>query len=241
VNDNSPMDELVRTLYLTSSGLEGMDLFLDKASSVFNSHLVGCIATDRFDRSTQMPFFRGVSETDVADYNTYFANKNILITASMRELLRGEVVTSAETFTNTELGKTEFYAEYMKKLDAQYTAGFMVTALNESFYTLIIARPYAMGAIAQREKQMLGTLQFHTRAAIHIGSHLNSLKSVMKAKSGALDQMNTGVCILGTELKLLEANVAARDFLSEGCFLTSQNGYLAGGTTSNRQLARLLH
>ena len=241
MNDNSPMDELVRTLYLTSSGLEGMDLFLDKASSVFNSHLVGCIATDRFDRSTQMPFFRGVSETDVADYNTYFANKNILITASMRELLRGEVVTSAETFTNTELGKTEFYAEYMKKLDAQYTAGFMVTALNESFYTLIIARPYAMGAIAQREKQMLGTLQFHTRAAIHIGSHLNSLKSVMKAKSGALDQMNTGVCILGSKLKLLEANVAARDFLSEKCFLTSQDGYLAGGTTSNRQLARLLH
>jgi len=241
VIDTSPMDELIRTIYLASSGLEDIGLFLDQTSRVFNSPLVGCIATDRFDRSTQMPFFRDVSESDVDIYNTYFADKNVLITASIRELLRGEVVTSAENFTNTELSKTEFYADYMKRLDAQYTAGFMVTSLNDTFYTMIIARPYAMGAISQQEKQMLSTLQFHARSAIHIGSHLSSLKSVMKAKSGALDQMNTGVCILDSKLKLLEANIAAKDFLTEGCFLTSQNGYLASGITSNRQLARLLH
>jgi DNA-binding CsgD family transcriptional regulator len=88
---------------------------------------------------------------------------------------------------------------------------------------------------------MLGTLQFHARAAIHIGSHLSSLKSVIRAKSGALDKLHTGVCILGSELKLLEVNVAARDFLGDGSFLTSQNGYLASGTSPNRQLARLLH
>ncbi len=98
-----------------------------------------------------------------------------------------------------------------------------------------------MGAIAQREKQMLSTLQLHAGAAIHIGAHLNSLKSAIKAKSGALDQLRTGVCILGSKLKLLEANVAARDFLSDGCFLISQNGHLTGGATSNRQLTRLLH
>jgi DNA-binding CsgD family transcriptional regulator len=235
------MDELIRAIYLASSGLEDMDLFLDKASSVFNAHLVGCIATDRFDRSTQMPFFRGVSESDVVDYNTYFADKNILITASIRELLRGEIVSSADVFTNSELSKTEFYADYMKKQDAHYTSGFMVTSLNNTFYTLIIARPYAMGAIGEREKKMLSTLQFHARAAIHIGSHLGALKSAIRAKSGALEKLNTGVCILGSELKLLEANVAAKAFLSDGCFLTSNKGYLAGGTTPNRQLARLLH
>ena len=176
MTDNSLMDELIRAIYLASSGLEDIGLFLDKTSRVFNSPLVGCIATDRFDRSTQMPFFRGVSESDVDIYNTYFADKNVLITASIKELMRGEVVTSTENFTNTELGKTEFYAEYMKRLDAQYTAGFMVTSLNDSFYTMIIARPYAMGAIDQQEKQMLSALQFHARSAIHIGSHLNSLE-----------------------------------------------------------------
>ena len=241
MNDNTSMDELVRAIYLASSGLEDINHFLDKASSVFNAHLVGCIATDRFDHSTQMPFFRGVSDTDIVNYNSYFADKNILITASIRELLRGEVVTSSETFTDTELGKTEFYAEYMKKLDAHFTSGFMITSLHDTFYTMIIARPYAMGAVAQREKQMLSTLQLHAGTAIHIGSHLNSMKSVIKAKSGALDQLNTGVCILGSKLKLLEANVAARDFLNDGCFLTSQEGFLASGTMPNRRLAKLLH
>ena len=241
MQDNSFMDELVRTIYLASSGLEDISLFLDKASSVFNAHLVGCIATDRFDRSTQMPFFKGVSESDVYDYNTYFGNKNVLITASIRELLRGEVVSSAEVFTDSELSKTEFYADYMKKHDAHYTSGFMVTSLNDKFYTMIIARPYAMGAVGKREKQMLGTLQYHARAAIHIGSQLDSLKSAIKAKSGALDQLNTGVCILGDKLKLLEANLAARDFMSDGYFLSSQDGYLTSGGTPNHHLSRMLH
>ena len=77
VNDNSSMDELVRAVYLASSGLEDVGQFLDKVSNVFNAHLVGCIVTDRFDHSTQMPFFRGVSESDVDDYIERYKNELI--------------------------------------------------------------------------------------------------------------------------------------------------------------------
>jgi len=241
VTHHSHMDELIRAIYLSSAGLEGMDLFLEETGKVFNAHLVGFISTDQFDRTTAMPFFRGLSEDNIDSYNTYFTNKNILITASSQDLLDGKVVTSAETFTNAELSKTEFYAQYLKKLDVQYTAGFMVTSLNNTFYTMIIARPNEMGAVSPEEKQMLSTVQFHAKNAIHIGSHIESLKSVMKARSGALDQLNTGVCILGGKLKLLDVNIAARDFLNEAKFLSSQNGFLTGGVTQNKNLARLLH
>ena len=125
---NPQFDDLVRSVYLVSSGLEDIDHFLDSASHVFNSHLVGCIKTDKHDSTTQMPFFKGVSDRDKENYNNHFADKNILITASLRELLRGEIVSSADVFTVAELGRTEFYAGYMKYLDAQFTAGFMFTS-----------------------------------------------------------------------------------------------------------------
>jgi DNA-binding CsgD family transcriptional regulator len=241
VTFNKSFDDLIRSVYLVSSGLEKMDLFLDNASAVFNSHLVGCIKTDKFDASTEMPFFRGVTEKDKQNYNEYFADKNVLISVSLRELLGGEVVSSEENFTLDELRRTEFYDGYMRYLDAQYTAGFMFASTPESFYTLVVCRPSPMGAYTKQEKRMLAALRTHAQSAMHINSHLNSLKSAVKVSSHALDRLNMGVCTLGSGLQVLEANEAAKAIFKKGAFLTTQFGRLIGGTLSDLKLAGLLH
>ena len=238
---NPYFDDLVRSIYLVSSGLEDVSYFLDRASITFNSHLVGCIKTDKFDSSTEMPFFKGVSDSDKENYNNYFADKNILITKSIRELLAGEVVASDENFTVAELRKTEFWDGYMKYLDAQYTAGFMFTSTPDSFYTLVIARPQTLGAYSKQEKQMLRALRTHAQSAMHINSHLNSLKSAIKIGSHALDRLNMGVCTIGGNLKILEANEAAKEILNKGVYLSTRSGHLAGGGLPDRRLAGLLH
>jgi len=238
---NKNFDELVRSVYLVSSGLEHIDHFLDHASSVFNSHLVGCIKTDKFDSSTQMPFFKGVSDNDKENYNTYFADKNVLITASIRELLCGEVVSSEENFTLAELRRTEFYDGYMKYLDAQYTAGFMFASTPDSFYTLVVARPNSMGAYSSQEKRMLRALRIHAQSAMQINSHLNSLKSAVRISSHALDRLNMGVCTLGNGLQVLDANEAAKAIFQKGIVLSTRSGRLTGGSLSNLELAGLLH
>lgn len=234
-------DDLVRSVYLVSSGLEDISHFLDNASRVFNSHLVGCIKTDKHDSSTQMPFFKGVSDRDKENYNNHFADKNILITASLRELLRGEVVASADVFTLAELSRTEFYAGYMKYLDAQYTAGFMFASTPDSFYTLVVARPQTLGAYSIHEKRMLLALRTHAKSAMQIHTHLNSLKSAIKISSHALDQLNMGVCTIGGNLRILDANEAAKGILEKGDFLSSQFGCLGAGRLPNLRLAGLLH
>ena len=238
---NPYFDEMIKSFYLVSSGLKDVDYFLDSAGRVFNSHLVGCIKTDKLDSTTQMPFFKGVSESDKENYNTHFANKNILITKSIRELLEGQIVASADVFTLSELSKTEFYAGYMKYLDAQYTAGFMLSSTDDAFYTLVIARPQTLGAYSPDEKQMLRSMSSHARTAMQINSHLTSFKSAMKVSSFALDQLNMGVCTLGTKLKVLDTNIAAKGTFKNGGFLTTQSGYLAGGHLLNPKLAALLH
>jgi len=238
---NPRFDDLVRSVYLVSSGLEDINFFLDSASKVFNSHLVGCIKTDKFDSSTQLPFFKGVSDTDKDNYNNYFADKNVLITASIRELLNGEVVASDENFTLAELRNTEFYNGYMKYLDAQYTSGFMFASTPDSFYTLVVARPQSMGAYSEQEKQMLTALRTHAQSALHINSHLNSLKSALKISSHALDRLNMGVCTIGKKLKILEANEAVKGIFREGLYLSTRSGFLAPGALSDLKLAGLLH
>jgi len=237
----SKFDDLIKSIYLASSGLEDIDYFLDSASQVFNSHLVGCIQTDKLDLSTHMPFFKGVSERDKENYNNYYANKNVLITVSVPDLLNGEVVTSAENFSDAELRRTEFYDGYMKYLDAQYTAGFMLASTSEAFYTLIVCRPQTLGAYTPDEKRLLYALRSHAVPAMRISSHVNSLRSLIKVNSHALDRLNVGVCSLGKNLRVLGANAAAGKVLENGEFLSTQSGLLTCGRLANRKLARLLH
>jgi DNA-binding CsgD family transcriptional regulator len=238
---SSNFDDLIKSIYLASSGLEDINYFLDCAGKVFNSHLVGCIQTDKFDLSTSMPFFKGVSERDKENYNNYYADKNVLITVSVSDLLDGKVVTSAENFTDAELRKTEFYAGYMKHLEAQYTAGFMLASTSDAFYTLIVCRPQALGAYSPEEKRMLDALRSHAVPAMQIHSHLNSLRSLIKISSHALDRLNVGVCALGNNLKVLGANTAASEILEKGEFLSTQAGILTGGRLTDPKLSRLLH
>jgi len=237
----SKFDDLIKSIYLASSGLEDINYFLDSASQVFNSHLVGCIQTDKLDLSTHMPFFKGVTERDKDNYNKYYADKNDLITVSVSDLLNGEVVTSAENFTDAELRRTEFYDGYMKYLDAQYTAGFMLASTSDAFYTLIVCRPQTLGAYTPDEKRLLYALRAHAVPAMQIHSHVNSLRSLVKVNSHALDRLNVGVCSLGKNLRVLGSNSAASRILENGEFLSTASGLLTGGRLTDRKLARLLH
>lgn len=237
----SKFDDLIKSIYLASSGLEDINFFLDSASEVFNSHLVGCIQTDKIDLSTHMPFFKGVTEADKQNYNNYYANKNVLLTVSVADLLNGLVVSSEENFSDAELRKTEFYDGYMKYLDAQYTAGFMLASTSDAFYTLIVCRPQAFGAYTPEEKRMLYALRSHAVPAMQISSHVNSLKSLIRINSQALDRLSVGVCSLGRNLRVLGANAAAGKVLEAGEFLSTQLGVLTGGRLADKKLARLLH
>jgi len=237
----SKFDDLIKSIYLASSGLEDINCFLGSASDVFNSHMVGCIQTDKIDHSTHMPFFTGVSEREKKDYNQYYANKNILMEASIDDLLNGQVVSSADIFTDAELRKTEIYAGWMRQLHAQYTAGFMLASTSDAFYTLIVCRQHAFGAYTPEERQLLSVLRSHAAPAMQIHSHVNSLRSLVKVNSHALDRLNVGVCTLGKNLRVLGANAAAGKVLESGEFLSTQAGQLTGGRLVDKKLARLLH
>jgi DNA-binding CsgD family transcriptional regulator len=88
---------------------------------------------------------------------------------------------------------------------------------------------------------MLRALRTHAQSAMQINSHLNSLKSAIKISSHALDRLNMGVCTLGSNLKILEANSAAKEILNKGVYLSTLSGHLAGGGLPDRRLAGLLH
>lgn len=234
-------NDVVRSIYLVSSGLEDVDVFLRRAGDHFASPLVGCIATNKIDLTTRIPFFMGLGKDNQARYNEYYADKNVIVEASLPAISAGSVVSSADYFSDTELARTEYYADYLKRLDAHHVAGVMISSMDDWLYSLSIARPKRSGPYAPEETQDLGALRTHLDAAMHIGSHLGALKSAIKSKAHALDHMNIGVCLLGKKLRLLEANISARDVLKDASLFSCQNGYLCIGSTQNRRLARLLH
>lgn len=239
--DSMTVDQLTKSIYQVSSGLENIGYFLKKTGKAFNSHLVGCVAVNMQDFSTKLPFFMGVPDRELNEFNNYYTNKNVIHRAFLPALFNGQVVSSADYFTNTELAKTEFYTGFMRGLDAHYTAGFMVASMNDHNYSLIMARPKSKGAFTSEEKSVLSTLRMHTESAMQIYSRLNTFKSVIRTSSNALDRLNMGVCILGEQLKILEANVTANDILGQGEFLSTDHGSLINGSSSCPPLIGLLN
>jgi len=117
----------------------------------------------------------------------------------------------------------------------------MLASTSDAFYTLIVCRPYTMGAYTPDEKRLLYALRAHAVPAMQIQSHVNSLRSLVKVNSLALDRLSVGVCSLGKNLRVLGANAAASRVLENGEFLSTVSGLLTGGRVTDRKLARLLH
>ena len=237
---SSSFDDLVKSIYLSSSGLESIDCFLDAASRVFDSHIVGCIHIDRFNLSTCMTFFKGLSEKDKENYNRDFVHKDILITLGAADMLNGRVVASADIITDAELRKTEFYSEFLRLAEVQHSAGLMLDETSDAFYSLVFARSRASDVFNSEDRRMLALLRGHAVPAMRIQSHLHALKSFGNVSSQALEKLNVGVCTLGSRLKVLGTNSVAGDILEHGDFLATRAGHLTNGKYADPKLTNLL-
>ena len=234
-------NDLVRSLYLASAGLEDINQSLRHAHRLFNSHMVACITTNSLDGRGHIPFGIGVNQRQRDNYQDNFAQKNVLMDACMTDLLAGKAVRSASYFTDTEFSKTTYYNEFMSNLDAFHNAGFIFGLKDDLIHTLVLGRGRHKHEYSDSEILYMTTLKPHVEAALHISSHVNLLKTEIKTKSSTLDHLNIGVCHLTKDLKITDANLIARQTLASGVFLRSENGLLTSGSLKHRDLRKMLH
>lgn len=241
MNNNRSFNELLQSLYLVSSGLEDINEFLQKSGVIFNSHLVACMQTNALDASFRSPFSIGLSDRDLDNYRNYYADKNILIKACLPKLVQGKVALGSDHFSDSELLKTEYYADFLKNVGAFHNMGFMFTLQNDWVSVLLVSRPKTADDYSANDTQLFQVLRTHFVAAMQINTHLNALKSECKSKTSALDHLNTGVCFLASNLKIIEANLAAKNTLDGGQFLSSRFGFMTTGHNSPVCVYKLLH
>lgn len=237
---SSLFDDLIKSVYLAFSGLEDFNGFLGAMGRVFDSHLVGCIRTDKFELTTNMTFFKGLSEEDRENYNRNFVHKDILIANGAANMLKGQVVLSSDIIEEAELKKTEFFNEFLRPLDGMYSGGLILDETSDAFFTLAFSRSRAAGDFSSKERRMLAMLREHAIPAMRIQSHLNALRSFGEISAQALERLDMGVCTLGSGLKVLGTNSAASAILENGDFLATRAGHLTTGKTADPKLTGLL-
>lgn len=236
-------EELIRTVYHTSSGLVDVQQIFEKAGEVFNSHIVGCFATNVVDRTTSIPIHTGLSAQDITNYNTYYSDKNVAVERSLSTLLEGRVASSADLFSDAWFRRTEYYSDYLRPLDAHYLAGFLLTpaTAENCLYAFSLCRPFTQGAFTRDELRKLATLKFHAESAWDVHTNLRIMRQNLRASSEALEHLDMGVCLLGPKLRLLEANAAARAILETDDAFAVANGRLTNGRRAGPDVVKLLH
>lgn len=233
-------NDLLRFLYLASAGLQDFNDSLGHVSRFFDSQFVAFLNTNALDLAAHVPFAVGMSVEQSSDYCQNWAHRNILIQVCISDLIAGRAVQSGDYFTNAEFARSPFFNEFMKGIDAFFNAGVVIGTHGDFVCTLVMGRGRDLGPYAADEVCYLAALKPHVEAALEINSHLNLLKSELAARTSALDQFTTGVCFLGADLKIINANQVARQALQEGRFVKSLNGSLAKGQVSSSELEKLL-
>lgn len=227
-------DDLVRSLYLCSAGLQEMDHFLDVAGVFYRADLLGCVSANAFDGSTRFPFFKGVSDADLQLYADYYADRNPMIAAALPLLTRGRVVQLSELFTRAELSRMEFHTDYVMRIGAVHQCGFVFRPQSDWIHTLLVCRTPASRDFTQEEKLSIQRLRKHVEASLAIESHVSDLAKAVAIHSSAIDHLSFGVIFLAADLRVLEANAQGRCLLDTGSHLQCHDGVISLGPLASR-------
>jgi DNA-binding CsgD family transcriptional regulator len=240
MNQTAVFNDLVKSLYLASAGLEDINQCLQNACRLFRSNVGIFLTTNTLDFTGQIPVGIGMSEQHKKLYGEEFAQDNPVLKACLPALMAGKVANSSDYFTDSEIEKLPYYHEFLKKIDVFYNAGFVVGSQGDSIYALNMARKRSSDTLSTGELRLMAALKPHAEAALDIGAHINQLKSESQSKSSVLDKMTVGVCFLDARLKIIEANLIARQILSDGVMLRSVNGHLESGRAAQSCMQQAL-
>lgn len=233
-------DRLLHSLYLSSAGFSEVDEFFGGLRQHLGSHYCGYIAAQLTGQSGAMIVADGISESDMQNYQNHYAERNIVMARGMPRLMRGEVANAADYISDSELERSEFYADYMRPLKMFHSFGIMFSCKNDWIYNLILSREKHKGAFSSDEVTLLKRLKPHIEAALRITHEFGELRESLAASRQGFEHISSGVLLLGVNGQVEHANAVAKSLLDDGTLLTSHSGILNPGIAASRELRRIV-
>jgi len=211
------IDELINGIYSAAEDPSGWRLVLRRLNETVRATASAIVFEDLNCHTASVAEMVGFENPDwVGRYQHYYAARNPWMQAATRNELfnSGAVVTSQQVLPDTELLKTEYYNDFLRRLDLHNLTGAMLLQEPGALSHLSILRPRRMGEFGPREVRILTTITPHLRRAFRMHQKMAHAAWERDAIGEILDRVPVGVVLVGSGGKVLRVNRSASVILS---------------------------
>ncbi|MBL8264911.1 hypothetical protein, partial [Steroidobacter sp.] len=146
-----------------------------------------------------------------------------------RSLAHGlsQVITDEDLVTPEERARSGFYQEWLRHLGIYHMLGAVFPTADGATGVLGIHRPREAGAYARADRLRAKVLLPHLQRALRLGQRLASISRSHVSMLEALDRMDTGVLMIDSACRVIQASAMAETLLRENKELTLLSGRLS--------------
>ncbi len=232
--------ELVDCIYAAAEDPCHWTTFLDRLGRVTRSPLTALVFENARSRHASVAQAVGFDPVFAHDYEKYYAARNDWIAASS-SFRPGEVITSEQLLPDEVFLKTEYYNDFLRKMDKRYLLGTFPFRNTVTFAHLSLLRPKRRGPFDNTESILLEALVPHLQRALQLHHRIIELENCRDAAGEALDRAPFGIVLVDAKCTVLLANRAADEIFAARDGLTlGRDGLSAAGRDQTRQLQALL-
>lgn len=217
--DCSEVERLLRPLYAAVGSQEGWGPFLEQLCAATGSH-AGTIAVFSAGGGGSLPAYVGAGQDVARTYEGRYAAENPWRTVTSSP---GDVRVSDDLLPWNELRGTPFFRDFLRPIDVAHGVGLVGAITGGRTPSLTVLRSHRLGVYQGDELTMLERLAPHWLNASAIWARLDAAERPATDIRATLDHLSVGVFLLDGDGRLLQANAAGTEVLSDG-LLHVRNG-----------------
>jgi DNA-binding CsgD family transcriptional regulator/PAS domain-containing protein len=235
------LSSLLDSLYRAAGEPRHWDSFLSKLANLTGASAAAVLLHDKSNRNHNVNLSTGVNPEALRLYDQHYGFKDEWFLRARIHARPGWTSPSEAFCPSSELEKTEFYNDFLRRYDFYHQCGTVIEHDGARIAHLSILRGRRRGVFADSEVAVLRTLFPHVRRALQLHRHIVDLKLLSDSYAWVLDQVPYGIVLLDSGQHVLLVNKTARQLAAarDGLIIKS-HGLEAGISSENRILQSLL-
>lgn len=236
-----PLLSLIESIYTTVDDPHLWSSVMDRMANAMQCESMVCFAVFPNAKISGILALHEMSEEEWGRFASYYATVNPIMPPAESELNRGLTAYSHEVIPNSELERTEFYADFFNPNRMHYSVGLRLFPEGLPDANFSCQRTKSKGPFGERADIVYQTLKPHLQRAISLTNKLGNLEVARSSLETALDRFGHAVFGLDARGRVILSNRQAEKIAAAGDGLQLSQGMLtAAFSAQNEHLQRLL-
>jgi DNA-binding CsgD family transcriptional regulator/PAS domain-containing protein len=240
---SADLSDLLGRIYQASLEPAAWDAFLLASLPCMTASSANFLMVDSRSPARIAGAVVGADEAIQKAYETYFAERNVIVQAAARESLiySGSIVASDQILARDEFEGSEYYQDFLRLHDIHTIIGGATYRTESRSGLISYQRPRAAGPVTEDEIGNLRLLLPHLQRAQDIHRHLAGSRIQQEIQSTLLDRLEVGAVLFGPDGSILLANRSAeRTFAEKDGLGVCRGGLRADDTDESARLGALI-